>query len=464
MSTFSYHQLQKDDLVNAPEFKITEEGHLHFREIDLMEIIKQYGTPLKISYLPKISEQIQKAKQMFNISMARHDYSGDYTYCYCTKSSHFSFVLEEALKNDIHIETSSAYDIPIVMLLNEKGFFSKDRFVICNGFKRPEYTQQIINLLNDGFKNTIPVLDDVSEFDAYTDTINKNFNVGIRIATEEIPNFNFYSSRLGISPSKILDFYTKTIKPHPQASLKMLHFFINTGIKDHVYYWNELAKCLKLYAQLKKVCPTLDTLNIGGGFPFKTHLSHNYDYEQFTDNIIKEIKKTCLEYDIPEPNIFTEFGTYTVAESGANFYSVINQKEQNDKEIWYMVNNSFMNTLPDTWGIDQRYIMLPVNNWYKDYQAVHLGGLTCDSMDFYNSDVHNSRIFLPKLNKEEELVVGFFNTGAYQEALSGFGGIKHCLIPSPKHVVINKDENGNIITKLFSKEQSAKSMLKILGY
>jgi arginine decarboxylase len=68
------------------------------------------------------------------------------------------------------------------------------------------------------------------------------------------------------------------------------------------------------------------------------------------------------------------------------------------------------------------------------------------------------------LNKEEELIIGFFNTGAYQEALSGFGGIKHCLIPSPKHVVINKDENGEMVTKLFSKEQSAKSMLKILGY
>ena len=464
MSTFSYYDLQKDDLMNAPEFEINDEGHLIFQDIDIMEIIKQYGTPLKISYLPRISQQIQKAKQMFNISMARHDYSGRYTYCYCTKSSHFSFVLEEALKNDIHIETSSAYDIPIVRSLHENKIFKKEQFVVCNGFKRPEYTKQIIDLLNDGFENTIPVLDNISEFDEYKGTVNKKFNIGIRIATEEVPNFNFYSSRLGINPSKILDFYKKEIKHHPKAQLKMLHFFINTGIKDHIYYWNELAKCLKLYAQLKKECPTLDTLNIGGGFPFKTQLDQNYDYEQFTDNIIKEIKKTCIKYDIPEPNIFTEFGAYTVAESGANFYSVLSQKEQNDKETWYMVNNSFMNTLPDTWGIDQRYIMLPVNNWNEKYHAVYLGGLTCDSMDFFNSEVHNNKIFLPELNKEAELIIGFFNTGAYQEALSGFGGIKHCLIPSPKHVVINKDENGEIVTKLFSKEQSSKSMLKILGY
>src|SRR5688572_15985794 len=81
---------------------------LHFNDIPLMDIIKQYGTPLKITYLPKIGSQIQKAKRMFKVAMAKADYKGSYTYCYCTKSSHFSFILEEVLKNDIHIETSSA--------------------------------------------------------------------------------------------------------------------------------------------------------------------------------------------------------------------------------------------------------------------------------------------------------------------------------------------------------------------
>ena len=36
------------------EFR-TEDGELYFHDIPLMEIIKQYGTPLKITYLPKIS-------------------------------------------------------------------------------------------------------------------------------------------------------------------------------------------------------------------------------------------------------------------------------------------------------------------------------------------------------------------------------------------------------------------------
>ena len=47
------------------EFKVID-NELYFNEVPLMDIIKQYGTPLKISYLPKISSQIQKAKRMFN--------------------------------------------------------------------------------------------------------------------------------------------------------------------------------------------------------------------------------------------------------------------------------------------------------------------------------------------------------------------------------------------------------------
>ena len=118
------------------EFSV-HDNELHFNNIPLMEIIKQYGTPVKLTYLPKISEQIQKAKRMFHVAMAKVDYESDYFYCYCTKSSHFSFILEEALKNDTHLETSSAFDINIIETLNELGLIDKERYIICNGFKRP---------------------------------------------------------------------------------------------------------------------------------------------------------------------------------------------------------------------------------------------------------------------------------------------------------------------------------------
>ena len=445
-----------------------EENELHFNGIPLMDVIEQYGTPLKITYLPKISEQIQKAKIMFNVAMAKADYKGKYIYCYCTKSSQFSFVMEEVLKNETHIETSSAYDMPIIKDLHEKGLLSKDKFIICNGYKRPMYQEFIVELKEMGFENLIPILDSKREIDYYKKHLKVKTKLGIRIASEEEPAFEFYTSRLGIRYKDILDFYRQNIQKDSRFELKMLHFFINSGIRDTVYYWSELSKCLQVYCDLKKICPELDSLNIGGGLPIKNSLAFEFDYEYIIEEIIRQIKLFCNQQGVEEPNIFTEFGSFTVGESGASLYSIIDLKQQNDTESWYMIDSSFITTLPDTWGINQRFILLAVNHWDKEYSRVNLGGLTCDSLDYYNSEAHISQVFLPKVEEKEisenPLYIGFFHTGAYQESLGGYGGIQHCLIPAPKHVIIDRDENGEIVTYIFSKEQSYKSMLKTLGY
>ena len=446
----------------------TEDSELLWHDIPVMEIIKQYGTPLKVTYLPKISEHIQKSKRMFNVAMAKVDYQGDYHFCYCTKSSHFQFVLEEALKNDIHLETSSAFDINLIETLEEEGRITKDQFIVCNGYKRAQYAENIARLINNGWTSVIPVLDNREELDLLMEQVNPEnahpVKVGIRIAAEEEPKFEFYTSRLGIGYKEVVPMYKNYIQNIPNVELKMLHFFINTGINDTAYYWNELNKAVRVYIQLKKICPTLDSLNIGGGFPIKNSLSYAYDYEYMAEEIISQIKQICKAEGIEEPHIFTEFGSYTVGESGATFYSILGEKKQNDREKWFMIDSSFMTTLPDAWAINQRFIMLAINNWDHDYERVLLGGLTCDSDDYYNSEQHSNAIFLPKIKNDTPQYIGFFNTGAYQESIAGYGGLQHCLIPAPKHVVISVDANGDWNTRLFAKEQSYKSMLKILGY
>jgi arginine decarboxylase len=449
-----------------------------------MDIIKQYGTPLKITYLPKISQNIQRARRWFNVALAKADYNGDYHYCYCTKSSHFEFVMSEVLKNEVHVETSSAFDLNLIDTLNESGQFDKDNYIICNGFKKLPYIENIQMMQEKGYANIVPVLDSKHELKLLDKYLTNKCKIGIRIAAEEEPRFEFYTSRLGIRYNDIIPFYENNIKKNPKFELKMLHFFINTGIKDTAYYWNELSKCVSLYCDLKKICPELDSLNIGGGFPIQSSLSFDYDYEYMAEEIVSQIKQICNREGVPEPDIFTEFGSYTVGEASALLLSIMQQKQQNDRELWDMVDSSFMTTLPDSWAIDQQYIILAVNHWDKEYERVFIGGVTCDSQDYYNSEANLNAVFLPKIYKDESgkayaendysvtandeegepQYIGLFHTGAYQESIGGYGGIQHCLTPAPKHIIINRDENGETFTKLFAKEQSYKSMLKILGY
>ena len=249
-----------------PEFELKKD-QLLFRGLDLMELIEEYGTPLRFTYLPSIGEQIDECRDWFNTAMQKNNYSGNYHYCYCTKSSHFNFVLEECAKHNAHIETSSPFDIDIVIALFKKGLFNENTYVLCNGFKTEAYIQKIKELIELGFDRIIPIIDNFQEFELLDEYIDTPLEIGIRIASEEDPKFEFYTSRLGIGYTDVVPFFKWKIRDHKKFKLSMLHFFVNTGIRDNAYYWNELRKFVNVYTDLIKSGADIRYLDIGGGFP-----------------------------------------------------------------------------------------------------------------------------------------------------------------------------------------------------
>ena len=445
-----------------------DEGYLTFHGLSLKYLLDKYGTPLRIFYLPKIGDQIKKSRNLINRAIKANGYSGKYHFCYCTKCCHYHHVIGTAMKHGVNLETSSSFDIDLIRKLYKKGEFDKSTYLIHNGFKTEEYLKKIFDLQEDGFSNSIIILDSPKELDRMENVApnKKKIPVGIRMAIEEDPQSTYYTSRLGIRHAEIIDFYNKRIKTNPNLELKMLHFFVDSGIKDSFYYWGEFKKALNLYTKLKKICPTLDSLNLGGGFPVRNHLGFDYDYNHMVREIVRNIRETCENDNVPEPDIFTEFGRFTVAESGAIIFKVLEQKQQNESERWYIIDNSVMNTIPDAWSMNEKFILLPINKWFNEYTRVNIGGISCDKSDYYNSEDMDQQILLPTYDDsdKEPLYIGFFHTGAYQDSISGYGGIKHCLIPDPKHVIIDRDKTGNFVDYLYRDEQTVDNMLTILGY
>lgn len=445
------------------------EGYLTFNGISLKYLIEKYGTPFKLMYLPKIGEQIKKSRNLFKRAIKKFNYNGSYNYCYCTKCCHFSHVVKAALREKVHLETSSSFDIDLIFRLYEEGELNTNTIIVHNGYKTEEYLEKIVKLNLAGFKNSILVLDSKSELERVkkkAKNLKSILKIGIRIAIDEEPQSAYYTSRLGIRPTEILEFYKNEIKDDQNISLKMVHFFVDSGIKDNVYYWGEFQKALELFVELKKECNDIKAINLGGGFPIRNNLGFEYDYEYIINEIVKNIKSACVEAQLDDPDIFTEFGKYTVGESGAIVFEVLEQKKQNDRETWYMVNNSLMNTIPDAWSILEKFILLPINKWNNEYTKVNIGGISCDHSDYYNSEDFNQQIFLPSYEDEdkEPLYVGFFHTGAYQDSISGYGGIKHCLIPAPKVIIVDRDSTGNFVDSVYRNEQTVEEMLAILGY
>ncbi len=463
----SYFDLIEQSFYFPQEGFDLRDDQLTFHGVSLKHLIEKHGTPFRFIYLPKIGDQIKKARNLFNRAIKNNGYKGQYNFCYCTKCNHFYHVVNEALKHKVNIETSSSFDIDLILSLYNKGKLDKNRKIVCNGYKTDEYLKKIVSLYDAGFNNTILVLDSLNELERVleikTDTV---FKIGLRMAINEEAQSAYYTSRLGIPSREIVDFFTENIRDNKRVELKMLHFFVDSGIKDSPYYWGEFQKVLKLYVELKKESENLDSFNLGGGFPIRNHLGFEYDYEYMINEIIKNIKEVCATENIPEPDLYTEFGKYTVGEAGAIVFEVLEQKQQNDTETWYIINNSLMNTIPDAWSIQEKFILLPINKWGNEYKRVNIGGISCDHSDYYNSEDLNQEVLLPtyESSEKEPLYLGFFHTGAYQDSVSGYGGIKHCLIPSPKHVIIDRDAKGNIVDTVYREEQSVNEMFNILGY
>ncbi len=138
------------------EFSV-EDNELNFHDIPLMELIKQYGTPLKITYLPKISQQINRAKRMFNVAMAKVDYKGSYNYCYCEPSRAISRSYWRRPEERRPLETSSAYDIHIINASTTAASSTKTVTSSATASSARNMWKTSRTLCN-GFHNIIPMI------------------------------------------------------------------------------------------------------------------------------------------------------------------------------------------------------------------------------------------------------------------------------------------------------------------
>ena len=457
----------KEHLFSAHEIRLPNEfsidnACLTYRNVNLLELVKKHGTPLKFTVLPSITHKIKIMKDYFKLAFDVNNYKGKYRYYYCTKSSHFNHVLKTVLLSDVGIEISSACDTELISSLTKTGQIPPDTQIICNGYKTEDYLTGIFKLMCDKRCTVLPIVDSKGELEHYIEHSKRltNISIGIRLNMSYISSYA-RESRFGLFPEDILYHYKTSIHGKDNLKLTTLHLFNDKGIENTDSYWTTLAEVVHFYCYLKKINPCLTTLDIGGGMPFKDNLNYNPNISELIFRIVSTIKDICTLEEVDEPDIITEFGKYTVAESTGTLFKILERKKGNERD-WAIIDGSFITHLPDTWAIKQNYPVLPVNNLESDLIPYTLGGITCDSADFFPNNGDAESIMLPDTNEEQFLA--FFHTGAYQEALSGFGGINHCLIPAPKHIIIDENEVKEITISTFSEKQSSQNMLAILGY
>ena len=128
-------------------------------------------------------------------------------------------------------------------------------------------------------------------------------------------------------------------------------------------------------------------------------------------------------------------------------------KSMSDK---YFCNFSLFQSLPDSWGIDQLFPIMPIERLNeRPTRSATLQDITCDSdgkiSAYINYNQQTSYIPLHPFKDGEHYYIGFFLVGAYQEIL----GNMHNLFGDTNAVHITVDESGYSIDKTIDGETVA---------
>ena len=448
-------------------------GHLHLDGFDLAQIFlneapqgfeKTMPSPLEIVYLPLIRRQIHKMNRVFAEVSAELNYPGSFHYTYASKANAAEEVIRTTLGAGAHHEMSSTVDVDIAKIMIQRGLLTPDRMIVCNGFKGPgsSYAANILQLrlLHE---NLIPVIEDLSEIAPFLSS-GQTFNVGLRqksygpnATLDEMENAN---SRFGMNSDgmwKAADY----IAAAPNLTLTMYHYMVGSQLTDIPAFISWLKPGIELFARMRQRYPSLSIFNFGGGMPVAMTLDFEFDYHEFARQLLTALQEACRRYSVPVPDVMGEFGRYTTSEHGAHLFKIILAKDNGSQLPWYIIDGSIMSSFPDSWALSEHFIVLPLNHLDKPFQQVQLGGITCDSDDVYPPKGSQTPLYLPV--ETEELYIGFFSVGAYQEMLGGVKGSKHCVLPEAYELVIDREEDGRFQFQIL-RGQYPDDVLRNLGY
>ena len=433
---------------NTQFFGISQDGELTAIEgqhvYNLNDLAQKYGTPLQVVFPFVLEDRLKDLIGYFQAYIKIHGYKGKFFYHYPMKVNQNKEFILPLLSEGANLEVTSANELWIVKKLWEgEKFHSKIR-VLCNGPKTDQYMDLIEELRAKGM-SIVPIVEGFEEMERilkYKGDIGVRVDLDIKAETHWDKKFD----RFGLPEKDVLDL--SKIK-----NLKILHYHLGSQIKTQKNILEGVKRAFGIYVELQKTHPTLDTLDIGGGFGISHEKKKFYTAKVVSSKIIKLLKNLSDKAEIKHPNLAVEWGWYIVDPAQVTIYKVISEKPipKANAKSWYIVDGSFMNDLKDTWAVHQKWHTIPVNNMHSPLKRVWLAGSTCDSDDKYTAG--GNYILIPKLKENANQFVAVLDTGAYQDGLASH----HCLLAAPMKIlakdgaikIARKRENAEYIGKLF---------------
>lgn len=460
----SYREIIQDETRGSGIWDYLEydnEGYLRFKweggSKRIVELVDERGRALEVVNSEIALRRCHDFERLTTDAAEKVGYEGGFAYYYATKANMTARIVLSAVKAGWGIETSSPQDFINLRWLFENGLADSTLPIISNGFKSPRYTGEIVESVGNSL-NVTPIVDNLDELRTYL-TRGEGapvMEVGLRMKFGRVENdaqLSALVSQFGMSWDEI----SEAARRIEGSSLRLttLHAMVAAAHETPIDgFVDSILFAGRKYFELKKIHPSLSTLDIGGGIP---PLSEPYNHAELLEKLLKGLKEEALEYGMPAPKLAFEMGSFVSSEAAFNIFKVIGRKTNNvdlsgRKENWVFVNGGLMATIPDMLITGRRFVVLAANGVNKEARLVRVGDLTCDSDGRLPGE-----IFLP--DGAEPLFIVILGTGNYQDQLAGDMDVHHCAIGRPREIV---HHGGVWETELPREEEQA--VREALGY
>ena len=404
-------------------------GNLEIGGCDLVELAKQYGTPLYV-----IDEQTLRGvccdyKRAFVSYPKVNMMYASKALCTMATTAIISsegFGFDVVSAGEMYTVYKTGVDMSKVLFNGNNKSVDELLLALDLGVGRISVDNFLeLSLLNELAKSRNKTAD-----------ILLRITPGIECHTHEYIQTGHLDSKFGFDLTQI----DEAVEFILESNLKLhgLHAHIGSQIFETKVYEDEVDILVKELARLqKKYSLKLDEINIGGGIGVKyTEADKPPSVYTAADLILKSLQTSIAKYGIEEPSVFLEPGRSIISTSGVTLYTIGSSKQVPNGKKYVAVDGGMSdNARPSMYRAE--YTAVVANKpEEKSSQSVTIAGRFCESGDILIQNIN-----LPE--PEEGDILCVFNTGAYNYSMAS----NYNRVEKPAMVLVNNSQSDIIVCR-----------------
>ncbi|MFW2372140.1 MAG: biosynthetic arginine decarboxylase [Gammaproteobacteria bacterium] len=303
----------------------------------LISEIKDAGLrlPVLVRFPDILKQRIRELCNAFTDAAEQLDYQARHTAVYPIKVNQQRCVVDEILLQGgerVGLEAGSKPELMAVLAVSRPG-----GIIVCNGYKDREYIRLALIGQKLGHRVYI-VVEKPTEIElilqqSHELAVKPLMGVRLRLASlgkGKWQNSGGEKAKFGLSAAQVLDMVEYLKQRDGLQYLKLLHFHMGSQIANIHDLQGGLQEAARHFSELSKLGAKLDVFDVGGGLAVdydgtrsRNHCSMNYSLQEYALNVLKIIKATCDEYELPHPQVITESGRAMTAHHAMLITNVI---------------------------------------------------------------------------------------------------------------------------------------------